>query len=83
MRDGVIAFKIAAHAADIARGGTRERDYEMSKARFGLDWERQLQFCIDPEKAKAYRGERVPHDAEVCTMCGEFCAMRIVKEYLK
>ena len=83
VRAGTIAFKIAAHAADIARGGNRERDYEMSKARFGLDWERQLEFCIDPERAKAYRGERVPHDAEVCTMCGEFCAMRIVKEYLK
>jgi phosphomethylpyrimidine synthase len=83
VRDGVIAFKIAAHAADIARGVDRERDFEMSKARFGLDWERQLEFCIDPERAKACRGERVPHDSEVCSMCGEFCAMKIVKEYLK
>ena len=83
VRDGVIAFKIAAHAADIARGIDRERDHEMSKARFGLDWEKQLEFCIDPERAKACRGERVPHDAEVCSMCGEFCAMKIVKEYLK
>ncbi len=83
VRTGTVAFKIAAHAADIARGNSRERDFEMSKARFGLDWEKQLEYCIDPEKAIAYRKERLPHDTEVCSMCGEFCAMRIVKEYLK
>jgi phosphomethylpyrimidine synthase len=83
VRVGTVAFKIAAHAADIARGIDRKRDLEMSKARFGLDWEKQLEFCIDPERAKAYRGKRVPHDAEVCSMCGTFCAMRIVKEHLK
>jgi phosphomethylpyrimidine synthase len=83
VRVGTVAFKIAAHAADIARGGNRERDLEMSKARFGLDWDAQLEFCIDPEKARAYRDGRVPHDSEACSMCGEFCAMKMVKEYLK
>ena len=83
VRVGTIAFKIAAHAADIARGIDRERDYEMAKARFGLDWDKQLAFCIDPDKASAYRKERLPHDPEVCSMCGEFCAMKMVKEYLK
>lgn len=83
VRVGTVAFKIAAHAADIARGLDRERDLEMSKARFGLDWDRQLEFCIDPERAKAYRGNRIPHDSEVCSMCGKFCAMKVVKEHLK
>ena len=82
VKEGTIAFKIAAHAADIARGSDRDRDFEMSKARFGLDWDKQLEFCIDPEKAKAYRKERLPHDTEVCSMCGEFCAMKMVKEHL-
>jgi phosphomethylpyrimidine synthase len=83
VRTGTIAFKIAAHAADIARGYDRERDLGMSKARFRLDWERQLEFCIDPERAKTYRKDRLPHDADVCSMCGEFCAMKLVKEHLK
>ena len=83
VRVGTIAFKIAAHAADIARGIDRERDHEMSKARFGLDWDKQLEFCIDPEKARKYRKDRLPHDSEVCSMCGDFCAMKLVKEYLK
>lgn len=80
---GVIASKIAAHAADIARGIDIEKDYEMSKARANLNWRRQFELCVDPEKAKAFRKERQPQRGDVCTMCGEFCAMRIVREYLR
>ncbi|MEE8403198.1 MAG: phosphomethylpyrimidine synthase [Candidatus Hydrothermarchaeaceae archaeon] len=82
VRAGTIASKIAAHAADIARGIDVERDHEMAKARFGLDWDKQLEFCIDPEKAREYRKERIPHDPEVCSMCGDFCAMKLVREHL-
>jgi phosphomethylpyrimidine synthase len=78
---GVIAAKIAAHAADIAKGLDLEKDYEMSKARADLDWEKQFKVCIDSDKASKLRRERHPKDERVCTMCGEFCAMKTVKEF--
>jgi len=85
VREGVIAARIAAHAADLARGRlfSWQRDLEMSKARQALDWARQMLFCIDPEKAKKMRDERLPTEKDVCTMCGEFCAIKIVNEFLK
>lgn len=78
MKEGIIATKIAAHAADIAKGvkGARDWDNKMSKARRDLDWEEMFNLSIDPEKAKRYRAESTPEDANTCTMCGKMCAVR-------
>ena len=78
MKEGIIASRIAAHAADIARGipGAMDWDNAMSKARHDLDWKAQIELAIDPEKAKAYRESAAPLDEEVCSMCGEFCAIK-------
>ena len=83
VKEGVITNRIAAHAADIARGNKRaiKWDLEMSKARKALDWKKQISLSIDPSKAKAYRASSEPSLDEVCTMCGEFCAIRIVRDY--
>jgi phosphomethylpyrimidine synthase len=84
VRDGVIAARIAAHAADIARGRKEaiERDLEMSTARKNLDWDRQISISIDPDRARAYRSSSQPSSDDVCTMCGDFCAIKIVRAYL-
>jgi len=81
VRDGVIASKIAAHAADIARGipGSRDRDDKMARARRDLDWEAQAALSINPEKAKKMRASSKPKMEDVCTMCGEFCAIKEMK----
>ena len=76
VREGVIASKIAAHAADLTRGIDRDRDLAVAKARAGLDWDELFKHLLDPEKACAIRSERHPADPKVCTMCGEFCSMR-------
>jgi len=84
VKEGVIAHKIAAHAADIARGrrGARDRDDAMSRARFDFDWEKQFELALDPEKPRAMHDKAVGADpsfsaAPYCTMCGEkFCSMR-------
>ncbi|MDI6689984.1 MAG: phosphomethylpyrimidine synthase ThiC [Actinomycetota bacterium] len=85
VREGVIAAKIAAHAADIIKGipGASEWDLQMSKARKALDWKRQMKLAIDPEKARKTREERRGLQEDVCTMCGEFCAMKLVAEFFK
>jgi phosphomethylpyrimidine synthase len=85
VREGVIATRIAAHAADIARGNrlAMERDIKMSEARKSLDWETQIKLAIDPVKAKKMRGENPPGEGDVCTMCGKFCAIKQVNEYFK
>jgi phosphomethylpyrimidine synthase len=77
VREGVIASKIAAHAADIAKGvkGTKEIDEEISRARKSFNWEKMVSLSLDPEKAKEKRGN-IPEDYRKCGMCGEFCAMR-------
>ena len=82
VREGVIVAKIAAHAADVARGREQaiERDRQMSRYRKALDWEGQLRMAIDPEKIRSFRKERSLHD-DVCSMCGEYCAMKVVKDY--
>jgi len=83
VRQGVIATKIAAHAADIARGNKLALgvDKEMGMARKNLDWEKQMNLALDQTKAREYRKTRPPAEEDVCTMCGKFCAIKQVKEY--
>jgi phosphomethylpyrimidine synthase len=83
VREGVIATRIAGHAADIARGNKKalKRDIEMSKARKNFDWEKQIELSIDPEKARRYHEEGKSLEKDVCTMCGEFCAIKRVKDF--
>lgn len=90
VRQGVIAYKIAAHAGDIARGrpGSRDRDDALSKARFDFDWNRQFELSLDPETARKMHDETLPHDvfksAKFCSMCGpKFCSMRITQDVRK
>jgi len=85
VREGVIATRIAGHAADIARGNKKaiQRDMDMSKARKAFDWERQIELSIDPEKAKRYHEEGKSGEKDACTMCGEFCAIKRVKDFFE
>lgn len=82
MKDGIIASRIAAHAADIANGvkGAIDWDHEMSKARGELNWERMFELAIDPEKAREYRKSSSPENQEVCTMCGDLCPIKRGKD---
>lgn len=84
MKEGIIVSKIAAHAADIAKGvkNARSWDNEMSKARADLNWERMFDLAIDPAKARRYRAESKPHDEESCSMCGKMCSMRTMNKIL-
>jgi len=84
VREGVVVARIAAHAADLARGNKSAwlRDEQMSRYRKALDWEGQIKMSIDPQKIKTFRKERSLHD-DVCSMCGDYCAMKIVSEYFK
>ena len=77
-KQGIIASKIAAHAADIAKGvpGAAEWDYKMSEARKRLDWEEMFKLSMDPEKARRYRAEAKPEKEDTCSMCGNFCAVK-------
>lgn len=81
VRQGIIASKIAAHAADIAHGEKNAiaRDLELSRARYAMDWPRQISLCLDPERAEEYRKENgLSLSADFCSMCGpKFCAMRL------
>jgi phosphomethylpyrimidine synthase len=87
VREGVIAYKIAAHAADIARRrpGARDRDDALSRARFAFDWNEQFRLALDPERARELHDESLPAEyfksAEFCSMCGpKFCSMHITRE---
>ncbi len=87
VKQGVIAYKIAAHAADLAKGhpGTQLRDDAMAKARFEFRWEDQFNLALDPDTARAYHDETLPRDsakvAHFCSMCGpKFCSMKISQE---
>lgn len=84
VRQGIIAMKIAAHAADIAKGvkGAKEVDNRMAEARRMLDWETQWKYAIDPETAKKIRNERKPEHEDTCSMCGKFCAVRSMNKAL-
>lgn len=83
VREGVVVTKIAAHAADIARGNkiAISRDRDMAVARKNLDWETQMNLAIAPEKARKYRELNPPAEDDVCTMCGKYCAIKQVREY--
>ncbi len=85
VREGVIATKIAAHAADIARGLPQawEWDLKMAQARKNLDWDAQIKLALDPVKAQSYRDKKNKSDDEACSMCGDYCAVKIVGEYLE
>jgi phosphomethylpyrimidine synthase len=87
VRDGIIAYKIAAHAADLAKGhpGAQARDNALSKARFEFRWEDQFRLALDPEKAREFHDETLPKDAHksahFCSMCGpKFCSMKITQD---
>jgi phosphomethylpyrimidine synthase len=84
VREGVVATRVAAHAGDIAKGipGAYEWDLAMSEARKELDWDRMLKLALDPVKARRLRASSKPHDETLCTMCGEYCAMKKVKGVL-
>ncbi len=89
VREGIIAYKIAAHAADIARGrkNARDVDDEMSDARYKFDWEKQFELSLDPERAREYHDETLPQDvfkeAEFCSMCGpKFCSYKITQDIM-
>jgi len=79
VKEGVIASKIAAHAADIAKGvrGAMNRDIQMAKARKSLNWDEQIRLSLDPERARLLRESSPPSDKEVCTMCGSLCAIKV------
>ncbi|MFA5143137.1 MAG: phosphomethylpyrimidine synthase ThiC [Candidatus Omnitrophota bacterium] len=85
VREGVIASKIAAHAADIAKGvkGSIDRDIAISRARRQRNWERQFALAIDIQRPKKYRASSKPGTKDVCTMCGEYCSIKISEKCLK
>jgi phosphomethylpyrimidine synthase len=87
VKDGVIAYKIAAHAADLAKGhpGAQYRDNAISKARFEFRWQDQLNLALDPDTAREFHDETLPREgaktAHFCSMCGpHFCSMRITED---
>lgn len=87
VREGVVAFKLAAHAADLAKGhpAAQERDNAISKARFEFRWEDQFNLALDPAKARSFHDQTLPHagakQAHFCSMCGpQFCSMKISEE---
>ncbi|WP_144675250.1 phosphomethylpyrimidine synthase ThiC [Desulfitobacterium sp. LBE] len=84
VKEGVIAARIAAHAADLVKGikGAWEWDLEMAKARKALDWPKQIQLSIDPEKAGRMRKAKNEDSQERCTMCGKFCAYQLISDYM-
>ena len=84
VKQGIIASKIAAHAADIAKGvkGAIDIDNKMAEARQKLDWEAQWECALDPETAKAIRDSRASEHDDTCSMCGKFCAVRSMNKAL-
>lgn len=85
VKEGLIASRIAAHAADVAKGikGALEKDLAISKARFKRDWEKQISLSLDPFKARQLHESRVANKDDVCSMCGEFCSMKLIEECVK
>ena len=82
VREGVIASKIAAHAADLTRGIGVEKDDKMAAARKALDWKSTYEVCLDEEKARRYRARGCTEEKDGCSMCGDVCAVKIVNQYL-
>ena len=85
VKEGIIASKIAAHGADIAKGikGAADWDRQMSTARKNLDWEEMFRLSIDPEKARRYRAQAKPEKEDTCSMCGNFCAVKNMNRILE
>ena len=85
VKEGIIASKIAAHAADIAKGvpGAKDWDHQMGEARRELDWDKQFDLAIDGDKARRYRAESKPEKEDTCTMCGKMCAVRNINKILR
>ncbi|MGI5921577.1 MAG: phosphomethylpyrimidine synthase ThiC, partial [Syntrophomonadaceae bacterium] len=85
VHEGVMASRIAAHTADIVKGvpGAWERNRAMAEARRDLDWDRQMRLALDPGRARKVHKARNPVEQEVCSMCGEFCAIDMVNRYMK
>lgn len=85
VRKGVFTARIAAHAADIARGtpGVVDRDNAMAEARAGFDWEKQYECSLDPVTARQFRSEALPEDEDVCSMCGHLCALKTSKRAME
>ncbi|MFM8288428.1 MAG: phosphomethylpyrimidine synthase ThiC, partial [Planctomycetaceae bacterium] len=90
VRQGVLAYKITAHAADVARHrpGSRDRDDALSRARYEFDWNEQFRLSLDPERARSMHDETLPQEtfksAKFCSMCGpKFCSMRINEDMRK
>lgn len=81
VHEGVIAARIAAHAADIVKGvpGAMDRDIAMAKCRNNLDWKGQIELSIDPDKARRFREEGGTYKGDACSMCGSYCAMKVYK----
>ena len=83
VKQGCVAYKIAAHAADVALGipGSRDRDDELTKARAALNWQKHFDLSFDPELARAFHDEDLTVDTDFCAMCGhDWCSVRISKE---
>ncbi|MDD5256507.1 MAG: phosphomethylpyrimidine synthase ThiC [Methanothrix soehngenii] len=80
VRQGVITARIAAHIGDMVKNGARDQDLEMGRARRDMLWEKQFEMALDPETARQVRSERAPSNSMVCTMCGDYCALKIIKE---
>ncbi len=85
MKEGIVAAKIASHAADIAKGikGAERWDHDMSDARRNLDWDKMFSLSLDGEKARRYRSELTPENQDSCTMCGKMCAVRNMNSIMK
>lgn len=79
--EGVISSRIAAHVGDMIKLKKRDSDLEMGHARRDLDWERQFQIAMNPGRARQIRKERMPADSDACTMCGDYCALKIVNKH--
>jgi phosphomethylpyrimidine synthase len=82
VRTGVMSARLAAHIGDMIKYGKRDQDLEMGHARKNLDWNRMYELALDPCHAKEVRASRMPEDKEACTMCGDYCALKIVKANL-
>jgi len=86
IKEGTIVTRIAAHAADLVKAGQRElaraKDEEMAHARKNLDWDRQLELALYPEEAQRIRASR-PSESDACSICGDLCAIKLVREFLK
>ncbi|MDD5617755.1 MAG: phosphomethylpyrimidine synthase ThiC [Candidatus Omnitrophica bacterium] len=83
VREGLIASKIAAHAADIAKGMKREINWDknMSQARKLRNWKKQIKLSVNPVKAEKYRSQSKSHESNTCTMCGKYCSLKLIEEH--